>query len=437
MKKLTVIALSAAVFLFGFTGCTGGSLTSSSQVSSTSPSNSSSGGNAASSDTKQKTVYLYQNKLEIDSTLKQAAKDYHKLHPDVTVQVETMSDNYATTLKTKFSGGQAPDIFVVAGNRDMMLWLDHLADLSGQPWVNDMIDFTKPPITNNGKIYGMPLGIEGYGYQYRTDLFQKAGITSVPLTLTAFKQDLQTLKAHSIKPATEAYMDWYLAGNFLFNVGIARQPDPEAFIKGLNDGTATIVGNQVFKALVNLIKAELPYDDSPMSTSFNSQVSKFGSGQIAITIGGNWNQPSLDAVQANMPASLMPIPINDDAVANDKLFVAVINYWGGNKDSASKQEAEDFLNWLATSSEGQSYLSTKFKAIPAFKSIKSDESLGALDASLAEYIKKGKVYSLLNSEFPDGGAQAFGTSIQKFAAGKLTSDGLLQELQKDWEYLNK
>lgn len=51
------------------------------------------------------------------------------------------SDNYATSLKTKFSGGDAPDIFSIQGYSDALVWQSQLADLTGEPFTSEMIDY--------------------------------------------------------------------------------------------------------------------------------------------------------------------------------------------------------------------------------------------------------------------------------------------------------
>jgi allantoin racemase len=62
-----------------------------------------------------------------------------------------------------------------------------------------------------------------------------------------------------------------------------------AFIAGLNDGTETIIGNQAFIDMANLISLEFSYAKSPLNTDFNTEVSDFATGQAAMMLGGKFS----------------------------------------------------------------------------------------------------------------------------------------------------
>lgn len=383
-----------------------------------------------------KTIYLYQNKIEIDDALKKTVEAYKATHPGIDFVVESASDNYATSLKTKFTGGEAPDIFTITGNEDAKLWSSHLEDLSDQPWAGDMIDLAKEGIIIDNAVYGMPVSVEGYGYMYNKELFKKAGITELPKTMTAFKDTISKLGAAGVPALLETYMDWYQPGNFMVNVGIARQADPLAFISGLNDGTQSFVGNKEFDDLANFLLYDVSKCESPFNTDFNTQMSTFVNQDIAITLGGNWNQPTLDAAPSPVSAGLMAFPINDDEKANDMLFAGVTGYWGVNKDSKVKTEVKDFITWLITTEEGQGYMTKDLKLIPAFTTFSADKNaIGELGADLSSYIKEGKVYGMYNSYYPDGCGQKFGEAVQKLVAGKSSVKEFTQELQDSWDNL--
>ncbi|MFC5468151.1 ABC transporter substrate-binding protein [Cohnella suwonensis] len=394
---------------------------------------------SASSASAVKTIHIYQSKIEIDEALKKTAAAYTALHPDVQFQIDSISDNYSTGLKTKQASGELPDVFTIIGNQDLKLWQSELEDISDQPWTKDMIDIAKKGITgDDGKVYGMPVSVEGYGYIYNKQLFQKSGITDVPLTLTALKTDVDQLKSAGIQPLIGAYMDWYQAGNFLVTMGIARQPDPEAFIKGLYDGSSTFVGNDVFKQVAEFIKYDYSQGKNGLSTNFNAQTTAMVNGDAAMTLGGNWLQPTFDSANKGPDMGLMPLPVNDKADENDKLYVGVTGYWAISKNSKVKQEVKDFMNWLVTTPEGQAHITKDMKMIPAFSTFTAnDADIGSLGTDLSRYVKEGKVYGSYNSYYPDGVAQAFGEAVQKLVAGKADTDGFLQELQNEWDRLVK
>lgn len=64
------------------------------------------------------------------------------------------------------------------------------------------------------------------------------------------------------------------------------------------------MGNKVFEELADFITFEYALDTNPSTTDFNTQTSLVGSGDMAITIGGNWSQPTYDAINPDLPVSL-------------------------------------------------------------------------------------------------------------------------------------
>ena len=55
-----------------------------------------------------------------------------------------------------------------------------------------------------------------------------------------------------------------------------------------------------------------------------------------------------------MEAGLIPMPFMEKDEDNDVLYAGVTTYWVINKDSAVKDAAKEFLNWLVYDEEGQS-----------------------------------------------------------------------------------
>ena len=136
-----------------------------------------------------KVVKIFNLKVETAEQLEALTKDFEKTHPGVKLEVETAGGgvDYGAILKTKFASGNEPDIFINSGNNELNLWVEKLEDLSDQPWVENLNSGTAEGITKDGKIYGQPLNMEGYGFIYNKDLFAKAGIAQEPKSLEEIK----------------------------------------------------------------------------------------------------------------------------------------------------------------------------------------------------------------------------------------------------------
>lgn len=388
-----------------------------------------------------KTVTIFQFKTEIVEGLNELAVEFEKEYPNIKLDIQTVGGgaDYGASLKTKFASGDAPDIFSNGGYSEMEMWLDKLEDLSDQPWVKDLIPLAAEPMTKDGKTYGMPMNLEGFGYIYNKDLFAKAGITELPKTYSELEAAAKKLKDAGITPFANAYQEWWLIGNQGISVAFAQQKDVDGFIKGLNEGTESIVGNEKFANWARLMQLTVDYGNkNPLTTDYNTQVTMFANGEAAMMQEGNWAQVMIDGINPDLNIGVLPMPLSDDPAESDKLTIGIPANLVINKDSAVKEEAKTFLNWLVTSDIGKEYIVKKFKFIPALSTIQATpEDMGDIGTELWSYIEQDKIYALQSSKFPDGVAQEFGSVIQQFIAGKSDVNGWMTNMQAAWDKLKK
>ena len=391
-------------------------------------------------ETKPVTLRIFSSKVELAEAFNSLKEDYEASHPGVTLEIETqLSEDYNTNLKAKLASGELPDLFNNEGNSDLDLWSSYLEDLSGESWVTDMVEESKNSVTRGEAIYGFPFGLEGTGIVYNKDLFEQAGITDVPTTLSGLREAAEKLDAAGIKPFINPYASWYGPGVFEANNAVAKQSDPDTFIAGLNDGSASIVDNAVFKDWQNLLDLQIEFGHKePLATDYSMQMTDLANGAGAMTITGNFAQALLDEINPNLNIGVMPIPLNDDATLNDNIFIGVPTYWVVNKNSPVKEEAKEFLEWLAETEEGNKYITDQFHLIPAFKSIPAtEEALGKMGAEIKRYVDEGKTLGWQWSKYPEGVTTEWGSSVQKYASGAINKEQMLEEFQAAWEKLNK
>lgn len=386
-------------------------------------------------------VDIFQFKVEIANQLKALTDQYTKEHPNVTFNIQTVGGgaDYASALKAQFASGKEPDIFNNGGYQEAQTWKEKLEDLSDQPWVKDAYESALEPMTIEGKIYGQPVNLEGYGFIYNKDIFQKAGITQLPKTLSELEEVSKKLRDAGITPFSVGYGEWWVIGQHLLNLAFAHQEDPDAFIKGLSEGTTQIAGNKQFDQVLNLLDLTVKYgNQSPLTTDYNTQVTQFASGETAMMQQGNWTQPMIDKITPGMNIGFLPMPINDDPLVNDKLQVGVPNNWVVNKKApdADKQAAKDFLNWMVSSEVGKKALVEDFKFIPAFKNIEV-KGIGPLGEDIVKYSGEGKTLSWNWFKFPTGAVQEFSASMQAYVGKKNSREELLKALDKTWMKLKK
>lgn len=159
IKRIMAVALALTLSTAVFSGCGSGSSDSSGKV----------------------TVDMFQFKVESKTALETAVKDYEAEHSNVTINIQTVGggQDYGAALKSKFASGDEPTIYNIGGPQDVEDWKAKLEDLSSQPWVSKAYSGTLDAAKKDGKLYGMPFDLEGYGFIYNKALFSKAGIDPV------------------------------------------------------------------------------------------------------------------------------------------------------------------------------------------------------------------------------------------------------------------
>ncbi|MDG5787152.1 ABC transporter substrate-binding protein [Evansella sp. AB-P1] len=417
-----------SILLLTFTGCSDAE----SEAGNNGGSNKNQGAN------EEVTIKLFNNKTEIHDDLLQLSKEYEELHPNVKIEVESlMASDYNTSLSAKFAAGETPDIFRVIGHSGLETWVEYLVDLSDQPWVDVMHESTIPGITYEGSIYGMPLGIEGLGYIYNKDLFDEAGITEIPVTLTELEDAVEKLNAAGIAPFVSSYASTFNPGHFAINNPFAKQENPTEFMEQISNGTANFIDNDIFNQWLDLIDLEINNaHQNPLSTGYSEQVTNFATEQGAMTLSTNSIETLLYEVNPDLNLGMMPMPINNDVALNEPLFTSVPFYWVIHNESDVIDEAKDFLIWLSTTEAGERYITEEFMHIPPFTNMEANvDAIGEISNDL--YIQTNEIPSLAFewNKYPDGLAPELGAALQKYVAGESDREELLTEFLRLWESL--
>lgn len=416
MKKILSLVLTAGMLAATLTGC-GSSTTTSTD-------------NASNKD--GKTIKVFQLKVEVAEQMNKLAEEYKK-ETGVNLKIETVGggQDYNAALMAKFAGGDEPDIFNTQGFANFDRFADKMEDLSDQPWVKNIVKGTDQGSIKDGKLYGQPEAIEGFGFAYNKDLFQKAGITDIPKTYSQLEDVCKKLQAAGITPFSNSYAEWWVLGMHNINVLYAQQQDPSKLTSGLIDGSIKLKDNQGTKDWLKLIDLTVKYGqkNSFQAGDYKTSVGDFAAGKAAMIQQGVWIQPDLDKINPNLKLGFIPMCTSDDPAKN-YTYYGVPQWWHINKNSKVKKEAKDFLNWLVTSEIGKKYIVKEFKFIPAVTTIGTTD-LGQLNSALNDSIKANGSFTWnYQKSMPAGSDQEVGNLIMKYIAGQLNKDQLLDAIQK-------
>jgi multiple sugar transport system substrate-binding protein len=249
-----------------------------------------------------------------DPTMKQMAADFHKLHPNITIQFQNVSaDNASQKLTTQIAGGDPPDVAYVDASatadfasRDALVNLDGYIKRSKIVKPADYVDAFKTFVTYNHHLWGLPIDGESTGLFYRKDLFAAAGIAGPPKTWDEFEADVKKLTDPAKKQygyevfAPEAAYYWYpwlyqAGGDLLSDNGkdvVFDSPDAQkaaSFYVGL---------------------AKYSPRDYLNSNSYDGRVA-FAHGQVAMYMAGSWLAGTLHSENPKIDDKWSTAPLPD------------------------------------------------------------------------------------------------------------------------------
>ncbi|MBU3092646.1 ABC transporter substrate-binding protein [Clostridium sp. CM028] len=435
-KKLIAVACTVAIMTGMLSGCS----------KSTDPAASKAVG-------KDVVVDIFQFKVEAKDALEKATKEYMALNKNVKINVQTVGggEDYGAALKSKFASGQEPTIYNIGGTQDVLDWKAKLQDLSSEPWVSQAYPGTLDAVKMDGKLYGMPFNQEGSGLIYNKTIFTKAGIDASKIkTYADLKAASKTLDSKKKELKIDAVFalpgkETWVTGLHLSNVAFANEFP--TVVDAFNAKEITFKQNEPLKKLLDL---QIKYAYKPDGTNksinsvdYSTQVEKmFSMSKVAIIQQGNWAFGSIDGIDPELSKNIGILPMPLDGVKEGCIQVGVPMYWAINssKDDGAKKAAADFLNWLYTSDRGKEMIIKDFKFIPAFKGYDGEklQPTDALGKEVLRYVNEGKTIPWVFMGYPTAwGMEKFGTDVQKYIAGTITWDKLVDNMKTTWSAARK
>jgi multiple sugar transport system substrate-binding protein len=241
------------------------------------------------------------------------AEQFHKIHPNITIQFQTTtSDNSSQKLTTEIAGGNPPDSAFMDssavgdfGPRGALVNLDGYIAGSKVVQGDDYVPGFKSAASYKGHMFALPFEGETTSLFYRTDLFQKAGISRPPTTWDELKADAAKLTDPAQKTygwfatAPEAAYYWY---PFLWQAG-GQQLTPDGQKVALDSPQGQAAAN----FYVSLTKYAPP--DYLPDSSWDGRVA-FAAGKVAMYMAGQWfgGDMKSEFPQINGKWAVAPLP---------------------------------------------------------------------------------------------------------------------------------
>ncbi|HBN56515.1 MAG TPA: carbohydrate ABC transporter substrate-binding protein [Lachnospiraceae bacterium] len=428
MKKKLLATMLVTAMAVSATACGGGG--SDAPASSDGEGGGSSGGSGTA-------ITIFNSKSEIQDQFVQMAEKY-SAEKGVDVEVYYSNDTVAAHLATRYSANDPYTLSMVDAKDIYSLGPEHAIDLSDQEWVQN----TDYAISVDGKVMGFPVCIEARGLMYNATAIEAiTGEEFKPedyATVDAFQGLLDKLVAGGMETPTGIMKeDWSLAGHFLSET-YEEQPDVEAYITQLHEGTADLINNEKFNAKMDYFDTMMKYNfaaGSAIATEREVAEQKLAEGEIAFMFGGNWDWSMLSAYDYSEKMGMMAVPQNTSDGTNAKMEGGGSKYFFIDSSESTSEEqrqaAKDFLNWLVLDEEGNKFLTEDCNLVPAYSNI-SAEALDPLSTSVKEFADAGNL--IPNYDYlPDDHYSICGASMQKYLAGQIDRAGLATEIENYWK----
>lgn len=449
-KLMSVMLLTAMVASVGLTGCS----PKEEAVPAPAPADT---GAVETPAMEEAEVDIFQFKVEIAKELENAAADYMATHPNVKVNIQTVGggDDYGAALKAKFQSGSEPDIYNVGGPQDIEDWMGRLEDLSGEPWVDMALEGILSGATVDNKVYALPFNIEGYGFVYNKAIFADAGIDSMAINDFASLEEAVKLLDKKIKagdleekyPLLEAVFDFPAKETWVTGLHASNAVISQELTSSLDAFAAKefeFKNNAAYKALIDI---QTDYSPSSMrkgnlnAVDYATQVDEgIAIERVAIIQQGNWVYGGVNDIDETVASNLGFLPFPVKGVKEDSIPVGVPMHWAvnANTSDADKAAAKDFLNWLYTSDEGKDYVVNKFFFIPPLKGYEGFEPKDPLGQDITRFANEGRTMPWVFMGYPTGwGMEVLGTEIQKYLAGDIAWEEVVQTSVDKWTELRQ
>ncbi|MFR9792464.1 extracellular solute-binding protein [Streptomyces sp. MB22_4] len=366
---------------------------------------------------------------------KAAAKEYHSLHPSVTIKIQAIqNEDFDGKLQTALNSGSAPDIFLQRGGGKMQAMVD-----AGQVQALDLTATDKANAgaaavagySVDGKVYAMPVDTQPEGVYYSKDLFEKAGITAPPTTMAELEDDVAKLRKTGVAPIAVGAKDAWPAAHWYYNFAL-RECSQDTMTKAgkelrFTDPCWTKAGED----LASFLKTD-PFQKGFLTTSSQqgagSSAGMVANHKAAMELMGNW-QPgvfaSLTPDKKQLPdLGWFPFPAVAGGQGDPTAIMGGLDGYSLSKNAP--KEALGFLEFLVTKDQQKAYAKA-FYTIPVNKDAQEVVTDSYNVSALRAFNKAAYSMQFLDTMYGQNVGNAMNTAVVNLLAGKGTAADIAKD----------
>lgn len=401
-------------------------------------------------------VYFLNWKPESEQTYNDVAKAYTE-ETGVEVKVATAaSGTYEQTLKSEITKSDAPTLFQINGPVGLKVWQDYAADLTDSELAGHLTDENVALKGEDGKIYGIPLAIEGYGIIYNNEImdayFALDGAKAASMdeinnfaTLKEVADDMQAKKdelgidgvfaSTSLAPGEEWRWQTHLSNIPMYYEYKADDVTDKQEVE--------FSYNENFKNIFDLYLTDSTVEKTlTPSKTVTDSMAEFATGKAAMVQNGNWAWSQIKDVEGNVVAEdqikFLPIYTGVDGEESQGLAVGTEAFMAVNSQAseADQKATLDFINWLFTSDTGKEFVVNELGFITPFDTFGEDETpADPLAKEIQRYMADDN-YEAVSWVFTTYPSQAFkddfAQALAQYASGNMEWDEVVSTFVDSW-----
>ena len=412
------------------------------------------------------TIRFLNFKPEVATVYENIAKAYEK-ETGVKLIVETAaSGNYEQTLTAKMGTNEAPTLFQINGPKGYANWKNYCADLSNTELYRHLTD-KNLAVTVNGKVYGIPYVVEGYGIIYNkeiTDKYfalsdKKSDLKSMDdvknySTLKSLVEDMQKnadklgIKGVFASTSLKTGEDWRWHTH-LANIPVYYEfKDNNVDLSSDKTKSIDFKYSENFKNIFDLyINNSVTNKKMLGSKIVDESMAEFALGQGAMVQNGNWAWSQISNVKGNVVKQenikYIPIYMGISGEENQGLCIGTENFFAINSKASQEQQkaTADFIYWLFSSKTGKDYVINELDLIAPFDTFNENEKpKDPLAKEVINWMNKENIKTIPwnFTVFPSQTFKNdFGSALLQYSQGTKKWEDVKNSVVEKWKSENK
>ena len=386
-------------------------------------------------------ITLMNSKPEITDALERGVAPFASAY---NVEIEVFeTDSPSMVISQRYASGNPPTIAIVDAINVKELAVGRIADLSDEPWA--AVGGESMGLFVDGKLYGMPLTIEGMCLLYnKTAIENTLGRdfnADDYISFDEFKSLVDELVAAGMEtPFIVNSEDWSVGEHLLGYLYAFQDGTVEgaiSFLKDVHDGKTTFIENEAFNRVFDAFDLYFAYNinrDDPLAADYDLNASYLADGEAAFWVNGTWAWPNLEPyADDSMEYGIFHFPINDAATQGNVIAgpSKYITLDAMHATAEQQKAAKMLLNWLVFDPAGQDVLINGCQMVTAFSNITLPPT-NPFNVALQSYVVQGRtIYG--GAYIPSDHRTLLAPNMQAYLDRRLTREAIAAALDDYWK----